>query len=94
MFFLELATWAVVSLALVGIHIYLSPRPHPRPGLTVMTALMWGVTGGLLGTVIRLRDWDTGRFSVVALVLAGVATASFLLLEWGAGHQPPEPGRR
>jgi FtsH-binding integral membrane protein len=86
MFLFEIASWLVLSFVFVGIHLFLSPRPHEKPGLAILTAVMWGMTGGLLGTVIGLREADAG-YSVLSLILAGVATLSFLGLEWASGHE-------
>jgi hypothetical protein len=90
MFLFEIASWLTLSFILMAIHLQLSPRPHLKPGLAVLTGVMWGMTGGLLGTVIDLRDAETG-YSVLSLILAGVATLSFLGLEWVSGHEHEGP---
>ena len=90
MFLIEMATWLALSFLFVGIHLYLSPHRHEKPGLALLTGLMWGMTGGLLGTVIGLREAETG-YSVMSLILAGVATLSFLGLEWVSSHEHAGP---
>ena len=82
MFLFELVTWVGLSFAVVMLHIWMTPGHHARPALTAATAMMWGATGGLLGTVIRLQSWETQGYSVVSLALAGVGAVAFLLLEW------------
>jgi hypothetical protein len=90
MFFVELASWLIFSLLLVGAHVRLSPRAHPHLALTLGTGAMWGVSGGLLGTVIQFERWEmTGGYDTLSLLLCGVATLSFLMLEWAGGHQHP-----
>ena len=88
MFLLQMLAWVVLSAFLVALHLYMSPRRHPRQAMTMLTGVLWGLTGGMLGTVIRLRDFETG-YSVLALVLAGVTTLVFLGLEWASAHQHP-----
>jgi hypothetical protein len=92
MFLLELSSWLLLSMILVIIHVYTTRGPHPRSGLLLLNGVLWGVTGGLLGTVIRLREADTGTFNVLALGLAGLATVAVLVLEWLSGHE--HPGRK
>jgi hypothetical protein len=87
MFVLEIVSWLALSLALVTLHIGLTPGGHVKPGLTVLTAMLWGAAGGMLGTVIRLGTWRDGAFSVTSLALAGCATVAFILLEWMANQE-------
>ena len=82
MFVFEVSTWLALSFALVMLHFWMSPGHHRHPALTAATCLMWGATGGLLGTVIRLQSWDTSGYSVLSLGLAGVGSVAFLVLEW------------
>jgi hypothetical protein len=91
MFVIELVTWLLLSMVLVGIHVYLAKRPHEKPGLLMLTGVLFGLTGGLFGTVVRLRAAETGSYSVLALAFAGVATVMFLLLEWMSGHEHAGP---
>ena len=82
MFVLELLTWGGLSLTLVMLHLWMTTGHHARPALTAATGMMWGATGGLLGTVIQLQSSSTRGYSVLSLALAGIGTVSFLLLEW------------
>ena len=82
MFVFEFLTWMGLSLAVVMLHIWMTPGHHARPTLTAATAMMWGATGGLLGTVLRLQRSDAPEYNVLSLGLAGLGAVSFLLLEW------------
>ena len=89
MFTIQFASWVLLSLILVGVHIYTTASPHARVGLTVLTAILWGLAGGVLGLVIRMSGGDGGRPGGLPLLLAGVATTVYLFVEWAGSHDHP-----
>ena len=89
MFLIELLTWIGVGLALVALHIGLTPGGHRRLLLTLGTGVMFACTGGLVGTMLRLRNFERGEYSLLGLILAVVATLAYLFIEWAGSHDHP-----
>ena len=87
MFVVELFSWFGMGVLIAALHVYMTPARHVRPALTIVTSVMWALTGGMLGTVIRLQEWDTTGYSFVSLLLAAVGSVAFLLLEYMGNEQ-------
>jgi hypothetical protein len=80
-------SWFVIGFSSRPCTSHLTPARQVRPTLTIGTSVMWALTGGMLGTVIRLQEWDTTGYSFVSLLPAAVASVAFLLLEYMGNEQ-------
>ena len=89
MIIVEILLWAALSIGLAVLHMALTKGRHGREILTAATAGMWGVSGGLAGSMLRLHQFGTGRFDTVAFGMAVAAALVYLFLEFAGSHVHP-----